>query len=190
MNIFLEGKSQVGKSTLIRNICKDKEVTGVITQRLIENGKIVGFKIEHIDGEYPSLEVDYKNSDNNIFLFKKEMNIEVLEKNILKLEERLKNRKKGIVILDEIGGIELKSRIFLESIINILQSDNLYIGVFKSRENLIKTLEKRGLGSEYLVYHEELKKIIKKNGEIIELYEENIEKVKKYIEKIISDNEL
>lgn len=190
MNIFLEGKTQIGKSTLIRDIFKNKEVIGFITQRIIEREKIVGFKVENIVGEYPPLEVTYRDNEKNIFLLKKEMNISVLEEHIVRVENSLRNKEKKIVILDEIGGIELKSKIFLNSIRNILQSDNLCIGVFKSKENLIGTIQKRGLGKEYLDYHKHIKNIIKKNGKLIEVDKDNIKKVKKYIEELISHNEL
>lgn len=190
MNIFLEGEIQIGKSTLIYDIFKNKEVTGLLTQRLIENGNIVGFRVEYIKGKYPPLEVTYKGDEKNIFLLKREMNIVVLEENIIKLEKTLKNNKENIIILDEIGGIELKSRVFLNSIKNILQSNRICVGVLKSRENLIRTMKKKGLGNEYLEYNKELKKIIEKNGEIINVNRKNREDVKKYIENLIYNNEL
>lgn len=137
-HLFLEADSGAGKSTLIRKIIAPyiDQIGGFTSQRLQnENDETVAFRI--VPAHDLRLAVPYENTNENIFRIiagekKGYNNLEVFETEGLKLLTDTKGKK--LIILDEIGGIELKNEAFRKKLYEILAGDIPCIGVIKQEQ--------------------------------------------------------
>lgn len=145
-NLMLIGDRGIGKSTIIREniICYLKNIDGFFSQRILINGQKVGHRlcdINSIDISKYDLNIEVNNIDlvDNVFVnkradgtfnfnkgtFVQEMN-KILDK---QFESRL-------IILDEIGGMELAIKEIKDKLFAILDSNIPVLGVIKSNKNL------------------------------------------------------
>jgi len=166
-NIFITGKPGCGKTTLLREIVKGLEFPagGFYTQEIRENGKRKGFKIISLDGKegilaHTDIESSYKVS-------KYKVNLKDLEK--VGVESILRSLGKSkVIVIDEIGKMELFSEKFKEAVAKALEAKNKVLGTI--------TLAK-------LSFVEEIKK--RRDTKIFYLTKENKEKIKEEILKIL-----
>jgi len=129
-NIFITGLPSSGKTTLIREILKELELNagGFYTQEIRKKGKRVGFEIRSLNGKkgiLANLEIEspYKVS-------KYKVNIKDLEEiGVKSILSALKEKK--IVIIDEIGKMELFSEKFKKAVKLALESKNKILGTMK-----------------------------------------------------------
>ena len=166
---FLQGPSGTGKSSALRDILTPhiRQTAGFTVQRLLENGVTVGFRAIYLDGNalsFPSLEAVYTEDADNIFILRgKWLGAEVLENMLEKTLLRAQSPDIKMILLDEIGGIEMLSAKVMETLEKILNTDKPCYGVLKSKENLERTIFKLGLSihkEELLEKHERLEKKI------------------------------
>ncbi len=131
--ILITGPPKSGKSTLIQNLIKNLkgefELSGFLTPEVRKNGKRIGFDVEDINsnmklplarkGAYSS---QYKLGSYNVFIdkFNQYLN-ETIRPALDKLD--LKENKKTILIIDEIGKMELYSRLFQTMLKTIFNSE-------------------------------------------------------------------
>lgn len=118
-HLLLKGPPRIGKTTLIFKsiieLKKNFKIDGFITKEIREKGKRVGFEIERIDGEKMILShIDFINLPK---VGKYGVNIENFEKII----EKIDVNKCEILIVDEIGKMELFSKKFYLWIKNLLE---------------------------------------------------------------------
>ncbi len=135
--IFLvTGRPGIGKTTLVRKVAEalyDKYIIkGFITQEVREQGVRVGFKIMTIE------RVLGKNGKEDwlahVSLFKGNpkigkynVNIEAIDEiGVKTLEESLRDNV-DLVVIDEIGPMELLSRKFLPTVERVLNSDRIVL---------------------------------------------------------------
>ena len=160
MKIFISGMPKVGKTTLCRKIFenfKDKiKISGFLTEEKNENNKRVGFEIVLLPSEKRFLFAS-KEKISNISYAGYYLNLSILEKIIEKVEKEIENS--DLIIIDEIGKMEMKSYKFKSFIEKILELEI----------NLIATLHREFISNF-------------KNFEIIWLKRENFDEV---YEKII-----
>lgn len=137
-HLFLDGMIQIGKSTLLRELLEPymDEIGGFSSQRLTDtNGRTIAFRIG--PAASTSLAAPYLASCNNIFrrIFapqKSENDLSVFEHAGVDL---LRNDSgKSLILLDEIGGIELSCDKFREELYSLLLGDTPCIGVIKLPE--------------------------------------------------------
>lgn len=125
-NILLTGPPRSGKSTLIEKVVKKikRPATGFLTRELREQDKRVGFLIETIDGKTGLLA--HQNIKSNCRVGKYKVNLEDLEK--IAVPSMLPSSSDQIVVVDEIGKMECFSRLFRETLLRVLSSENQLIG--------------------------------------------------------------
>lgn len=130
-NILLTGGPGVGKTTIIKKVIPELEnAGGFFTEEIREHGKRVGFRIVTLDGEKGILA--YKR--------KGEFMIGSYSVDIKDLEEvavrsiHLALREKNVIVIDEIGKMEILSQKFRDVVIEALRSAKTVMGVI-SRED-------------------------------------------------------
>jgi len=142
-NIFLTGKPGVGKTTLILKILKelDLKAGGFYTKEIREGTARVGFAITNLKGETKTFaHVKFRS---NYRVGKYRIDLAVLEQiGIKAIEEGIS--KKQLIIIDEIGKMELYSDKFQKAVIKALDSKSPVLGtITKSQLPFVKKVKSR-----------------------------------------------
>jgi len=119
-----------------------------------ETGRVVAYWLKRPDGGDGQIIIDYSAKPYA-------MHMEVFENTGVHLLEEA--RKYDFVVLDEIGGFEVLSDVFLEALYRLLQSDIPCIGVMKGEGPASKMIQKLGLGEVYVRRAEELRQWMYRN---------------------------
>jgi nucleoside-triphosphatase len=126
-NVFITGLPGCGKTTLIKEILKELKnpAKGFFTEEIRDKGKRIGFKIVTLSKKEGILakigfESPYKVSKYGVVLKDLE------EIGVKEIEEGLKGD--FLIVVDEIGKMELFSNKFKELILRALDSKNKVIG--------------------------------------------------------------
>jgi nucleoside-triphosphatase len=170
MHLFLQGPRKAGKSTLIRGALLPYQtyVVGFAVQRLMENGEQIGFRAVPADGFLPPLEAEYAPDMDGVFILRGKKNESELDKTIRVVESESRKPACRLILLDEIGGIELTSALFMGALSKILSGGKPCIGVLKSKENLENTSSMLCLGSHCLDLRAKLEERILRCGELLD----------------------
>ena len=137
-HLFLEADSGAGKSTLIRALIEPyiDFIGGFSSQRLLdENDETIAFRI--VPAYDLRLAVPYENTPETIFrIISKEYRSQSKPEVFGSSGVTLLNdcREKKLILLDEIGGLELKDQAFVSKLHEILSGDIPCIGVLKQAE--------------------------------------------------------
>jgi nucleoside-triphosphatase len=166
-NIFVSGLPGCGKTTLIMEILKELNLPagGFYTQEIREGGVRKGFKIITLDGiEGILAHVDIKSSCK---VSKYGVNIKDLEEiGVKSILDALKENK--LIVIDEIGGMEIKSEKFKRVVEIALNSQNKILGTITLKPN---------------PFCDKIKE--RKDTKVFYLTRENREKVKKDVKKLL-----
>lgn len=125
MRIFITGMPGVGKTTLALKIAEKLKdlgykVGGFITKEIRKNGKRVGFKIITLDTNEETV-LAYVG-DGKIKVGKYAVFIENLDKvGVEAIKRALKDA--DIIVIDELGTMEFKSKKFSEVVDEVIKSD-------------------------------------------------------------------
>jgi len=142
MKIAVTGKPGIGKTTLCLKVyqkLKDKiKVDGFITKEVRDRGIRIGFKI-----------VDLKSGEE-FWLAKvgigkvKVGKYVVFVENIDRFADKIREFKGDLIIVDEVGPMELKSEKFIEAVNELVDSrENLLFTVhYKSKHWLVEKIRK------------------------------------------------
>jgi len=133
-NIFITGKPGVGKTTLVKELVNlyGKIAGGFYTQEVRRNKERIGFDIISLSGQKGILAS--RNYRSKFQIGKYGVNLGDLERVGLKaIDEALQNKE--IVIIDEIGKMELFSQSFREKIIESLNSPKKILAVITQAKN-------------------------------------------------------
>jgi nucleoside-triphosphatase THEP1 len=194
-HIFLQGPSGIGKSTILRKVLTPyiQSVSGFTTQRLKKNGAIIGLSTACLDDSFPPLEVEvdvdaqHHPIFDNVFLFRgKWMGHSVLEQTLINVKQRAESPDIRLILLDEIGGIEMISAVFMKTLEQLLHGSIPCFGVFKSCENLDRAISNLNFSTQSAKLHEQHKRLetlICSRGEILTVTEQNREEVCEIVEK-------
>ena len=129
-HILLTGIPGVGKTTVIKKIIPllELEAGGFYTEEIREMDKRMGFRIVTLDGEEGILA--HVDCNSNYRVSKYRVDVDSFEKvAIPALEDAMKN--KSIIVIDEIGKMELFSAKFKELVSNILDGEKTLLCVIK-----------------------------------------------------------
>ncbi|WP_456472277.1 NTPase [Methanocaldococcus sp.] len=162
MRIFITGKPGVGKTTLIKKLfeeLKDKEVGGFITEEIRKEGRRVGFKMIALDTKEEGLLAYVGKGEPRVGKYRVFVdNIDKIAVNALK-----RALNKDIILIDEIGAMEFKSKNFKKALDEVLKSNKI----------IVATLHRNYIDK------------FKDFGEIIYLTEKNREEVLKNLKKVL-----
>jgi nucleoside-triphosphatase len=120
--ILLTGRPGCGKTTLIKRVVKNlsQPAAGFYTEEIRERGVRVGFKIVTLDGDEGVLaHVDFKTSDR---LGKYGLDLSALETVGVKAV-RDAVRAQQLVVIDEIGPMEIRSAMLRDAVNEALDSE-------------------------------------------------------------------
>lgn len=126
-NLFLTGKIGVGKSTLLKKILEeiDLSIGGYITEKRIEE-HIKTFTIRSLYNyieKYPIAKVDRRTFSKEIFIDNFKYGITST------LDKSLKNR--DLIVMDELGFMEQDIDPFTSKVFELLDSNKIILGVLK-----------------------------------------------------------
>ena len=141
-NILVTGPPRSGKSTLIQKVVQriSRPATGFFTQELREKGHRVGFSITTLQGKTGVLA--HQDIGSTFRVGKYRVNLEDLDQ--IAVPSMLPSTPDQIVVVDEIGKMECFSRLFKQTLIEVLSSDNLVIGsVALKGDRFIQSIKKR-----------------------------------------------
>ena len=141
-NILVTGPPRSGKSTLIVKVVQgiNRPATGFFTQELREKGRRVGFSITTLQGKIGVLA--HQCITSTFRVGKYGVNLEDLDQ--IAVPSMLPSTLDQIVVVDEIGKMECFSRLFKETLLKVLSSDNLVIGsVAMKGDRFIQSIKKR-----------------------------------------------
>jgi len=160
-HLFLEGPIQDGKSTLIRKIIKDylPQVGGFSSQRLLnDSGETVGFRLAPA-AEAMALTAKYTPSLSNVFLYfdgeKTKMAPEVFTDTAIRYLRE--SEGKELILLDEIGGLELLAPDFRQVLYEILKRDTPCLGVLKLEISMRHMCDNAAVDRDCIDYHLKLR---------------------------------
>jgi nucleoside-triphosphatase len=194
-HLFLEGPIQEGKSTLIRKLIRDNLpwVGGFSSQRLLgDSGETVGFRITPA-GE--AMELTRKHSPElpDIFLHfdgsRTENRPEIFADTAVRYLRQ--NGGKKLILLDEIGGVELLSPDFRRELYRVLTGDVPCLGVLKLESSVRSMCGNAAIGGECVERHLRLRGDLasRYNAEIIYFERTNAEKtealLRDFLDRII-----
>jgi len=133
-NILLTGPPGIGKTTAIRKIIQRlrMDVGGFYTQEIREKGQRKGFLIKNLEGQEGILaHVDYRSK---YVVGKYGVNVESLEKVAVPAIYKAMEENK-LIVLDELGKMELYCPEFQRAVIKALDSPNPLLGVIQMSKN-------------------------------------------------------
>ncbi|MCS7203479.1 MAG: NTPase [Thermodesulfovibrio sp.] len=175
MKIFLTGRPGIGKTTVIKKVVellKDKAV-GFWTEefRDLKTNSREGFKIITTDGRVLIFASKKLNSPYKVGLYG--VNIEGFEQTVIPFLEKAINQKNRIVVIDEIGKMEL----FSDKFVNLVRKI-----VFNIDYNIIATIPIKDV-------HPVVASIRRlKIGNLIEVNLENRITIHSYVYRLILQN--
>jgi len=133
-NILITGRPGVGKTSVILKVVQQfpGRIGGFITKEIKESGKRAGFKLETLDGKGGILA--HINVKSPYKISKYGVNIEDLEKiGVSSIKNALEDCE--LIIIDEIGKMELFSTSFKNAVLDTLNS-NVQVLATITRSNL------------------------------------------------------
>ena len=190
-HLFLQAPVQAGKSTLLQEAMEPyrEYIGGFVSQRLKDSSlNTIGFRLADYSSE-PALTAAFTEALSNIFLRhgsdKSSFSLSVFENQAIDILEAAKASKQ-IILLDEIGGGELKSDIFKNYLDRLLMGNVPCIGVLKAPKAAANT--GRGIGTdlkdENALLHERLDAY---NAELLMYSRDKFYEQKKYIQRFIEE---
>ncbi len=133
-NILLTGKPGVGKTTLLKRVIEglDTDCAGFYTEEIRSGGRRLGFKMMTLTGEEGILAHQSFRSPFRVGRYG--VDIEAFEKlAVSALEQAIsKNR---LIVVDEIGRMELFSKKFRRVVLAALDSPKPLLGVIQNRQD-------------------------------------------------------
>jgi len=139
---LLTGRPKVGKTTLLKKIIKNLDSSGgFYTEEISEGNERIGFRIKTLNGIEGILAM--KGLRSKFRLGKYGINLKDLEEIAVKsIEEALE--EKDIVIIDEIGKMELFSQAFKDMVLKALDSRKRVIAVIHRQDlDFLKAIKSR-----------------------------------------------
>jgi len=142
MNVLLTGRPGIGKTTLIRKLIDTSSLSkgGFYTKEIRKEGQRVGFSLTTLDGAksilaHLNVESPYRVGRYGVDIDNLEaIGVESIRKAI---------STKELIVIDEIGRMELFSKKFRDAVIEALQTGRVLATIKKGRGNFIDVIKDR-----------------------------------------------
>lgn len=134
-NVLITGRPGIGKTTLIGRVLDtlDIDVGGFYTAELLDGGKRVGFSITGLNGGSGVLA--HVDDEGPFRVGKYGVNPADLERvGVPSILDAVENA--SLVVMDEVGRMELFSSAFQEAVTTALDSPKLVFGTLQDRSNV------------------------------------------------------
>ena len=155
VNVLLTGRPRIGKTTIIQKFIRQCPVSvgGFFTSEIREHGTRVGFSIEAVrswdqedqdgSGEKYHAVMAHVNSPSPHRVGKYGVNISAIENvGITALREGI--RKAKLIIIDEIGRMEMYSELFKKEVKNVFECPLPVLGVIQMKQTpFLDSIRKR-----------------------------------------------
>lgn len=196
MHLFLEGPVRTGKSTLIRQCITPwlSQMGGFSCQRMWENGSPCGYRLTAACEI--ALDAPFDSQAPGLFLWHREHGTEkypqVFETLGIQLLEEAKNS--SLILLDEIGGIELRVPVFRQKLYEILTGPVPCIGVLKLADKAGSMGRNSGFGEQLVRLNLQLRRDLNERfqGKILTFSPEKREtlqmEIRSFTEQIFSSS--
>lgn len=119
-HFFLTGKPRIGKTTALKKIISEigvENFSGFYTEEIVENSNRTGFKIISLNGDESVIADVISNSDIRVGRY----GVNVSEFESIAIDS-VQNNKNKIIVIDEIGPMQISSPKFLSTINQLMQS--------------------------------------------------------------------
>lgn len=138
MNLLVTGRPGIGKTTLIAKVIQDySKVNGFFTREIKENKRRVGFAIETIDGKKGVLAHVGIKSPFRVSKYK--VNLEDIETICVPSL----TKEGDLVIIDEIGKMELFSEKFKQKVVEVLDAGNVIATIMERPHPFTDRIKRR-----------------------------------------------
>ena len=167
-NILITGTPRVGKTTLIERIISNHELKalGFITKEIRKDGVRIGFEIKTLSGLQKTLALkEYYDSQYKVGNYGVYVNN--LELVVSKIFNEMEKQRYDLIVIDEIGKMELFSSKF-KNLVKIALEQKKLLGTIMYRDN---------------IFTKEIKN--RKDTQVFELKIENRNKIKEEIVKML-----
>jgi nucleoside-triphosphatase len=170
MKILITGKPGCGKTTLLARIAErlGNKAGGMLTREIREHGRRVGFSVENLStGEKATFaHVDFPKARR---VGRYGVDVAALERvGVGAIEQALGECE--VVLIDEIGPMELYSRRFAEAVEQAFSSPKRVVASIhlSSRHPLITSLKSRGDAIIYTISEENREEVFRRVMEVLE----------------------
>ncbi len=167
-NILVTGAPRTGKTTLISTIVTKLNVSviGFITTEIRENKIRTGFTIETYSGIKKIL-ASKKNLESKYRVGRYGVHLDNLNFIVNKLEEELNNEIPKLIIIDEIGKMELFSRSFKDFVMKALNQNKVLGTIMLMDNDFTKTIKLRSDTKIFEINLQNREKITNKIEELV-----------------------
>ncbi len=146
MKIAITGRPKIGKTTVVEKIVNELKkrnikVSGFITKEIKEENERVGFELINLEnGKKEVLASIYVKS--NVKVGKYYVNLSRFENFLKEIFDKINCREEErIIVIDEIGPMELKSKFFKLMVNDLLNKDNLIATVHYKLKSLLRNFD-------------------------------------------------
>ena len=185
---FLTGDSGIGKSTLLIDVIKKNQLllSGFFVHRVLnKKHEIEGFELCSANSVYQ----DRHNREGTRFIWKNKIehvyDSTVFSKLGIELLKATFKETNSVILLDEIGGVELIEKDFFIELLKVLELPNKIIGVFKSNKNYNQQQKTHTDDLKMIHHRQQLENKINEQGLLVELTEENRQQVEQQLKKFM-----
>lgn len=191
-HLFLQGDRDIGKSTIIREVVLPyiKDVGGFFTVKLYKDKNKMGFAIRDIkDAKDYVLQTSIRdiNQVQGLFMHKQKgkwcFNTDAFSTKALKNITEISNNK--LIIMDEVGGLELKDLEFVRQLKLCLNGKVPLLGVLKSQKNLTNLHKQTNYDIDMFSLSEYMKE--KDNIEILTLTNDNRSEIQNKVKNFVEN---
>jgi nucleoside-triphosphatase len=135
-NILLQGYPGVGKTTVIKKTIHGIESAGgFYTEEIREGSRRRGFKITTLEGKQGTLAYKGRASPHRVGTYG--VDIAILESlGVESIRETLDDKSKWLVVIDEIGAMELFSSHFRDAVIEAFNSPKKVLATIPIKSNV------------------------------------------------------
>lgn len=133
LTILLTGEPQSGKTTLIKRLVSRLSCTagGFYTQEILDRGSRQGFRIVTLDGQEAILaHIDFDSPQR---VSRYGVDVSIVD-SVAAHSIQIAIREKKVVIIDEIGPMELFSECFCKAVTDALESPAIVLGTIVKRQ--------------------------------------------------------